>query len=255
MKKLIAALGLIAVLVPAAAYSEQGKIAGIVDKILGREKGETTPEQPALSKKKIKYVIKLRSGGKIETDNYEVLKDSVRIMLPAGTIFLQKSEIKEIQEVAADESETTVQKNFPLPEKGAGVQRAPERRDEHLLLPPTPSYNETTDNNGHNQYWWTRQIEEWKKKYDDAAADYKAASEDWNRYNGLILGVGGGTSTTQTKNPSVSDYQVTQYQDLRGSARVRMDEAQRQMEEADKMIHEVMPEQARKAGAPPGWVR
>lgn len=254
MKKLIAALGLIAVLVPAAAYSEQGKIAGFIDKILNKGKGESTPEQSGTSKKKIKYVIKLRSGGKIETDNYEVLKDSVRIMLPAGAIFLQKSEIKEIQEVIADESATTVQKNFPLPEKGAGVQRAPERRDEHLLPPPAPSYNETTDNNGHNQYWWTRQIEEWKKKYDEAAANYKAASDDWNRYNGLILGVGGGTSTTQS-NPSVSNYQVTQYQDLRGSARVRMDEAQRQMDESDNMIHQVIPEQARKAGAPPGWVR
>ncbi len=140
MKKLIVALGLIAVLVPAAAYPEQGKIAGFVDKLLGKGKDEPATGQPAPSRKKIKYIIRLRSGGKIETDNYEIMKDSVRIMLPAGAILLQKSEIKEIQEVVADEN-ATVQKNFPLPAKGADVQRAPERRDEHLVAPPAPSFH------------------------------------------------------------------------------------------------------------------
>jgi len=253
MKKLIVALGLIAVLVPAAAHSEQGKIAGFVDKLLGKGKGEPATEQPAASKKKIKYIIKLRSGGKIETDNYEIVKDSIRIMLPAGAILLQKNEIKEIVEVAADEN-ATVQKNFPPPAKGAAAQRAPERREEHLVAPPAPLSTETTDNSGHNQYWWTRRLEEWKKKYDEAAANYKAANDDWNRYNGLLLGVGGGTAATGA-NPSVSNYSVTQYQDLRGSARVRMDDAQREMDAADNMINQVIPEEARKAGAPPGWVR
>jgi hypothetical protein len=252
MKKLIVVLGLIAVLVPAAAYPEQGKVAGFVNKILG--KGDGGPaEQTAPSRKKIKYIVVLRSGGKIETDNYTVLKNTVRIMLPAGAIVLQKSEIKQIQEVVADEN-ATVQKNFPLPAKEPAVQRSPERREEHLVAPPAPLSTETTDNNGHNQYWWTRRLEQWKKQYDDAAADYKAASDDWNRYNGLLLGIGGGASANQA-NPSVSNYQVTQYQDLRGSARVRMDDAQRKMDEADNMIHQVIPEEARKAGAPPGWVR
>jgi len=253
MKKLIVALGLIAVLVPAAAYPEQGKIAGLVDKLLGKGKDESAAGQPAPSKKKIKYIIVLRSGGKIETDNYAIVKDSVRIMLPAGAILLQKGEIKEIQEVVADEN-ATVQKNFPLPAKGSDVQRAPDRREEHLVAPPASLSTETTDNNGHNQSWWTRRIGEWKKKYDEAAANYKAASDDWNRYNGLLLGVGGGTASTGA-NPSVSGYQVTQYQDMRGSARVRMDDAQREMDEADNMINQVIPEEARKAGAPPGWVR
>jgi hypothetical protein len=254
MKKLIVVLGLIAVLVPAAAYSEQGKIAGIVNRILGRGNEEPAAGQPAASKKKIKYVIVLRSGGRIETDNYTVLKGSIRIMLPAGAILLQKSEIKEIQEVAADETATTVQKNFPLPAKEPAAQRARERREPNLVGPPAPLSTETTDNNGHNQYWWTRRLEQWKKKYDEAAADYKAASDDWNRYNGLLLGIGGGTPANPS-NPTVSNYQVTQYQDLRGSARVRMDEAQRRMDEADNVIHQVIPEEARKAGAPPGWVR
>ncbi|MGC2423401.1 MAG: hypothetical protein WA666_03490 [Nitrospirota bacterium] len=256
MKKLIVALGLIAVLVPAAAYSEQGKIAGFVDKILGRGKGEAATEQPGASKKKIKYVIRLRNGGKIDTDNYEILKNSVRIMLPAGAILIQKSEIRDIQEVASDE--VTVQKNFPPPGKETAGQNAPSGGSEHLIPTPTPgpapSYSETTDDNGHDQYWWKRRVEEWNKKYDDAATKYKEANDDWNRYNGLLLGIGGGAGASQA-NPSVSNYQVTQYQDLRGSARVRMDEAQSQMDEADNMLHQVIPEEARKAGAPPGWVR
>ena len=137
MKKLIVALGLIAVLVPAAAYSEQGKIAGFVDKILGKGKDESSAGQPAPSKKKIKYIIRLRNGGKIDTDNYEILKNSVRIMLPAGAILIQKSEIRDIQEVSSDEA--TVQKNFPQPGKETGGQRAPGRGGEHLIPTPAPA--------------------------------------------------------------------------------------------------------------------
>ena len=69
------------------------------------------------------------------------------------------------------------------------------------------------------------------------------------------MSTGGNGTVTLTGPGGVSNYQTQQYLDLRGSARVRMDEAQRQMDEADNMINQVIPEEAHKAGAPPGWVR
>jgi hypothetical protein len=59
------------------------------------------------------------------------------------------------------------------------------------------------------------------------------------------------TPTTTTG----SSYDVNRYSDLRGAARLRMDEAQVELDEATKMVESVLPDEARKAGAPPGWAR
>ncbi len=246
MRKLLVVLGLVAVLVPSAAYCQQSKIGSLVDKILGRAKDTASSlEQSAKPKKKEKFVIRLKSGGKITTDNYTVLKHSVRIILPSGAIVISKSEIRDIQTVNADEEGVTVQKTFSRPKEEAVKKQGPFVPAPTPATPATPGYS--TDNYGHDRFWWKTRLESWKKKYQKAADKYKEASDDWNRYNGLLQGVSGGGS--------VSDYQVTQYQDLRGAARVKMDEAQKQMDEAQNMINNVLPDEARKAGAPPGWVR
>ncbi len=246
MKKLLVVLCLVAVFMPNAAYCEQSKIGSLVNKILGRAKDtSSTLEQSAKTGKKEKYVIRLKNGGKITTDNYTVLKNSIRIILPSGAIVISKSEIRDIQAVNADEEGATVQKSFARPQGGAAA-----KKPEELVPAPTqanpaaPGYN--TDNYGHNRYWWKAKLNKWKKKYQKAAEKYKEASDDWNRYNGLL---------TTVNAASVSDYQVTQYQDLRGAARVRMDDSQKEMNDAQNMINNVIPEEARKAGAPPGWVR
>ncbi len=245
MKKLIAVLGLIAILVPTAAYCEQSKIGSLVDKILGRAKDTSSSlEQSATPKKKSKFMIRLRSGGKIITDNYTVLKGSIRIMLSSGAITIDKSQIREIQEVNADEQGATVQKSFSKTRGAAGGNK----KEEMVPAPVSqPAYTGTTDNNGHDRLWWKSRLERWKNKNQKAAEKYKAASDDWNRYNGLLQGV--------SATGSVSNFQVTQYQDLRGAARVRMDDAQKEMDNAENMINRVIPDEARKAGAPPGWVR
>ena len=248
MKKLLVVLLLVAVLVPNVAYCEQSKIASFVDKILKRTKETTSSlEQSAKPKKKEKFVIRLKSGGKITTDNYIVLKRSVRIILPSGAIVISKSEIRDIQTVNSDEQGVTVQKTFSRPKGEVGVKNPGEPAPAPAPAIPQSQGYHSTDNNGHDRFWWKARVYNWNKKYKDAAEKYKDASDDWNKYNGLLQGtsVGG----------SVSDYQVTQYQDMRGAARVKMDDAQKQMDEAQNMINNVLPDEARKAGAPPGWLR
>ncbi|HEX9860762.1 MAG TPA: hypothetical protein VGB23_06115, partial [Nitrospirota bacterium] len=56
------------------------------------------------------------------------------------------------------------------------------------------------------------------------------------------------------KTPTVpvgSGYDILKYQDLRSSARIEMDRARSDLDEANRMLKEVLPEEARKAGAPP----
>ena len=120
----------------------------------------------------------------------------------------------------------------------------------------------------------------WQRKLAAAEIKYKKNEADWEKYNGTLNGVSVQVPTVQSvsaidskgklvfdKNgrqvfksittlaPVGSDYDLQKYQDLRGSARVEMDKAQADMDEAKKMVEEVIPDEARRAGAPPGWVR
>ncbi len=246
MKKLLVVLWLAAVLAPSAAYCEQSKIGSLLDKILGRAKTtSSTLEQSVKPGKKVNYIIRLRNGGKIKTDNYTVLRNSIRIILPSGAIVISKGEIRDIQVVNSDEVGTTVQKSFArTPGSGGAAKKEELVPAPAPANPAAPGYN--TDNYGHNRFWWKARINNWKKKYRKAAEKYKEASDDWSRYNGLL------TTVSPT---SISDYQVTEYQDMRGAARVRMDDAQKEMDKAQNMINNVIPDEARKDGAPPGWVR
>ena len=266
MKKLLILLsiaGLVAVAVlPRSACSASqasGGIRGFVNKMLGREDagqvkvaqagaaaqpgGDEAPAQEV----KHKYVVRLKNGGRIETDNYKFENGKLTLELPSGAISLDRNEVLRVEEVHGGEG-GTVQKAFKAPAEPREAE--PEKKSEsRTVTPPAPTGQ--TDNNGNNEEWWRQQVGEWKVKLADAQKRYQVAEADWNKYNGLLGSAGGASS----KNPSISSFQVTDYQDQRGSARVRMDKAQADINNAVNMLNVTLPDQARKAGAPPGWVR
>jgi|GEM_PF-5727944 len=250
MKKplvLLSVLTIFMIAMPVKGFTEEsisGKVSNVIDRLLGKGDqggaGGTSTDAQQADNKKRKFIIYMKSGGKIETDNYDVVDGKVRIMLPSGAITLEKSNIVRVEEVKENEGET-VQKTFLKPEPYHET-KAP------VVAPPVArsmGNGEAVDNNDHSEDWWRQKVREWQGRLEDASKRYKEAEDDWDKYNGILVGASTGVSTFQT----------TQYQDLRGSARVRMDEAQAQMDEANKMLNEVLPEEAHKAGAPPGWAR
>jgi len=115
-----------------------------------------------------------------------------------------------------------------------------------------PKSLEELDNDGHNKAYWQTKVAEWKKKITDAKARRTKAEAAWNKYNSTIEAF---DSAKKDQNQSISSYTLNEYTDFRGSARVDMDKADEDIAEAKRMLDEVIPEQARRAGAPPGWVR
>ena len=232
-----------------------GAISDLADKVMG---GGDAADEAAGAKKNSRYVVRLKNGGKVETDNYAWEKDTLRINLPSGAISLARSEVLSIKEVEGAEG-ATVQEIFVAPPREEPVP-APETRPLRPKQAPRPGetgvLQEQTDDNGHTEAWWTARADEWKERLKESEIRYRAAEDDWNRYNGILNTLGGpGFGNATSSRPGVSGFQITQYQDLRGSARVRMDEAQADVAEAKKMLGEVLPDEARRAGAPPGWAR
>ena len=204
-----------------------------------------------------RFRIHLVSGGTITTESYVFEGGKVKINLPGnqGAIRVNRSQVKKIEEVEDGEPVRKVfsspptapkptQETEPAP-SGQGKTPGETRPDRHIR-PGDSQLPEGKDMNGNNRDWWLEKVEFWKKKLADAQKRYDRASVEWNKYNGIIT------------NPAVkidTDFSIQQFTDLRGAARVDMDQATAELEEAKRMLEEVLPEEARKAGAPPGWLR
>lgn len=217
-----------------------------------------------------RYIIHFKSGGSIEADNYTIGKTYIEVMMPSGGMYFEKAMITSIEEVQGAEAETVqsieVQPAKPAPKPDA--KEPAKAANKPAKLAPQGEI-EPTDDEGHNESWWRERVGKLREKRADAEARYNQAKNDWNKYNGIVnqvllekgASVEGGAVPGSPEDKKVvvgsnfTEYDVTNYQDLRGSARVEMDRAKAEMDEIDHTLNVVIPDEARKAGAPPGWLR
>lgn len=248
----------------------------------GDKKAAEGADQAAQEEKKGKtsFLIHFKTGGELVTDNYTVTDDNIIVMMPAGAIYLDKKMVSSIEEVAGVEEEQVQTIEVAPAETG----KAPARNGRRAAPVPRAEEREyePTDDEGHTEQWWQSQVQRWKDRKAEAEQRYAEAEDQWARADGALqdalasvpvptikqvpkLGADGRPVVDENGNavfeivevlePSVSQYDIIKYQDLRGSARVAMDRAKAEIEEADRMLNEELPDEARKAGAPPGWVR
>jgi hypothetical protein len=125
-------------------------------------------------------------------------------------------------------------REITLPDEKSGPSEAPP-------APPTTEGQqgfqppEETDSEGHNREWWRNRIEGWRETKAEAEQQLADARE---RLNTIPLTLA----------------EVTRAQKRR-EIQLEIETYEKQIQEADRMLKEVLPEEARKAGAPPGWLR
>jgi hypothetical protein len=100
---------------------------------------------------------------------------------------------------------------------------------------PQAAPYEAVDFNGHNRDWWQRRVQEWQNKKADAQEKLADAQERLGQERFLNATTGN----------------MQRIQDI--SAEVSMYEAQ--ILEAENMLTDGLPDEARRAQAPPGWLR
>jgi hypothetical protein len=101
--------------------------------------------------------------------------------------------------------------------------------------PSQSAPSEAVDARGHNEAWWRQRVQEWQDKKTDAQAKLADAQERLGRERFLNATTGN----------------MKRVQDI--SAEVAMYEEQ--IREAERMLTEELPDEARRAQAPPGWLR
>lgn len=91
------------------------------------------------------------------------------------------------------------------------------------------------DDQGHDREWWQKRVQEWERKKAEAQQQLARAQEEIK----AIPLIPRTAERTEKKERLQTEIEISQAQ----------------IEEADRMLNEELPEEARKAGAPPGWLR
>ncbi|MEW6682662.1 MAG: DUF4124 domain-containing protein [Nitrospirota bacterium] len=139
----------------------------------------------------------------------------------AGVIHLTDDVSKVPSRYRERVQEVTVPDGPPSGEEQASTAPQPPRQ----LSAPT----EDVDFEGHDRQWWRQRLQEWRGRKATAEQNLAKARD---RYNRLYF-----------NHSSVAD------------VRREIERYEAEILEATRMLDEVLPEGARKAGAPPGWLR
>ncbi len=104
-----------------------------------------------------------------------------------------------------------------------------------LAATPIVMAGEARDFNGHDQKWWQERVKIWQKKKSDAQGHLAHAQDALNNI------------------PFDPTYTYKAQKQAKIQKEIEADEAA--VSEANRMLTDVLPEEARKAGAMPGWLR
>ncbi len=112
-------------------------------------------------------------------------------------------------------------------------------RQEQVAPQPAQQPEEGADQEARKEEWQQR-IRDWKERLADAEKRYKALEDERSR----IIMMGG-----------VTTYAPPAYRTRAAELEEEMKQVQKEIDEARNMINVVIPEEAHKAGIPPGWLR
>ena len=103
-----------------------------------------------------------------------------------------------------------------------------------------PSFNSETVHDEQGKAEWQQRIKSWRDRLANAEAHYRELDQERTE----LLGVRGSAALAPLENRQRAEQIVGEMKDV-----------QSQIDEARRMLEEVIPEEARKAGVPPGWLR
>lgn len=107
------------------------------------------------------------------------------------------------------------------------------QKEEITVLPLTPSPpREEADLQGHGREWWHERVRGWEEKRDQAIAQLEKLNLELQelRFRNILY---------TEQNRILGEIQI----------------AEQERQEAEQILTEILPEEARKAGALPGWLR
>jgi hypothetical protein len=136
-----------------------------------------------------------------------------------------------VQEVVRPPDEESESDGASSPEARPATKPRPEPApDSDRASPP-----EAVDAHGHNRDWWQQRVQEWQDKKTEAQAKLADAQERLGRER-FLNQTTGNAKRIQDISAEVSTYDA-------------------EILEAENMLTDGLPDEARKAQAPPGWLR
>lgn len=137
-----------------------------------------------------------------------------------------------------DKEEEKAPKGIPSEEEGIESESrpaSPPKAESESNRRPQALPSDPVDFHGHNQEWWRQRVQEWQQKKTDAQARLVDAQERLGQERFL------NATTGNMKRIQDISAEVSKYEE--------------EVREAERMLTDGLPDEARRAQAPPGWLR
>lgn len=190
------------------------------------------------------YVFHLRNGHRMVVDSYVDEGTRFRTTVAGGTVWVEKNDVTAIMEEEAPAGSKTKASRAKAKKKGkadkpAQLPRSSGAEASLPAVPPTLAPAGPMDNEGKTEKWWRDRMADLRKKLDDFNREQQYINVEIDR---IEKGPAAGALPDETR-------------DRLGYYRIRRGEIGRNIEDLTHIINVVLPEEARRAGAQPGWIR
>lgn len=187
------------------------------------------------------YVFHLRNGHRMAVDSYVDEGTRFRTTVTGGTVWVEKNDVTAIMEdekpAGSKAKSSKAKEKKGKADKGRPAGPAPAEASLPAVQPSAVPAG-PTDNEGKTEKWWRERAADVRKKLDDFKREQQYINVEIDRIEKGATG-------------AVSD----ETRDRLGYYRVRRGEIGRNIEDLMHIINVILPEEARRAGAPPGWIR
>ncbi|MBI3392255.1 MAG: hypothetical protein HY039_03605 [Nitrospirae bacterium] len=193
------------------------------------------------------YVFHLRNGHRMVVDSYVDEGTRFRTTVTGGTVWVEKNDVTAIMEEEAPPGSKTKTSS-----KAKGTKKGkPDKPAERWTAPTDASAPAVPaggagqvlagprDNEGKTEQWWRERVANFRKKVDEFNREQQFINAEIDR---IEKGSAAGAFPEEAR-------------DRLGYYRIRRGEIGRNIEDLTHIVNVVLPEEARRAGAPPGWLR
>ncbi len=193
------------------------------------------------------YVFHLRNGHRMVVDSYVDEGTRFRTTVTGGTVWVEKNDVTAIMEEEARPGSKT--KTAP---KAKGTKKGKPDKPAARWTPPAdasatavqpggagPVLAGPADNEGKTEKWWRERVANFRKKVDEFKREQQFINAEIERI----------------EKESAAGAFPEEARDRLGYYRIRRGEIGRNIEDLTHILDVVLPEEARRAGASPGWLR
>ncbi|MBI5379724.1 MAG: CDP-diacylglycerol--glycerol-3-phosphate 3-phosphatidyltransferase [Nitrospirae bacterium] len=186
------------------------------------------------------YLFEMKNGRILRAEGYVDEGGRYRVTIHGGTLWLEKAEVEKIRKESGKKPDPPPAKPGKPKSRAPAAAESPPQQTQAVA--PHPQEARETDREGRDAEWWRDRAQKLRARVAELRQEDARLTQEIDE-----LEKQWGTAPEHLKREEVRD--------RIGYLRIRRGEVKRILEEQVRILEHDLPDEARKAEAPPGWLR